>query len=80
MITPETPVPPYHPATDRHQTVVGRCTEPDRDRYRETVSGRLYPRAAGYHSVPLLAGSRYWRTLNLALNEFRYRPGSGRHL
>jgi hypothetical protein len=29
---------------------------------------------------PLLAGSRYWRTLNLALNEFRYLPGSGTKL
>jgi hypothetical protein len=28
--------------------------------------------------VPYLAVSRHWRTLNLALNEFRYLPASGR--
>jgi len=30
--------------------------------------------------VRFLAVSRYWQTLNLAPNEFRYRPGSGRYL
>lgn len=29
---------------------------------------------------PFLAESRYWRTFNLALNEFRYRLGSGLYL